>query len=158
GVARQSVAGDPLPRVARDLAKTARLICFDELHVTDIADAMILGRLFNELFAEPVVVVATSNVPPTELYKNGLNHALFLPFIALVEHNKQRGEFWAAKVFRFERLVGRQLFSPPADLQARSELDRLWSELTGKHPGAPAELTVKGRTVHVPIASMGVAR
>jgi cell division protein ZapE len=158
GVARQSVAGDPLPRVARGLAKDARLICFDELHVTDIADAMILGRLFKELFAAPVIVVATSNVPPNELYKNGLNRALFLPFIALIEQHMNLEELLAAKDFRLEKLVGRQLYFAPADLRARSELDRLWSELTGKHPGAPAELTVKGRRVRVPLASMGVAR
>jgi cell division protein ZapE len=158
GVARQTVAGDPLPRVARGLAKKARLICFDELHVTDIADAMILGRLFKELFAEPVVVVATSNVPPNELYKNGLNRALFLPFIQLIEQHMNLEELLAAKDFRLEKLVGRQLYFTPADLHAKGELDRLWSELTGKHPGAPTELTVKGRAVRVPLASMGAAR
>src|SRR5215468_2580716 len=158
GFARQSEAGDPLPRVARGLARKARLICFDELHVTDIADAMILGRLFKELFAEPVVVVATSNVPPNELYKNGLNRALFLPFIALIEQHMNLEELLAAKDFRLEKLVGRQLYFAPADLHAKVQLDRLWSELTGKHPGAPTELTVKGRAVRVPLASMGVAR
>src|SRR5215510_7906427 len=158
GVARQNVAGDPLPRVARGLASKARLICFDELHVTDIADAMILGRLFKELFAEPVVVVATSNVPPNELYKNGLNRALFLPFIALIEQHMDVEELLAAKDFRLEKLIGRQLYFTPADCNAKAQLDRLWSELTGKHPGAPTELNIKGRTVRVPLASMGVAR
>jgi cell division protein ZapE len=158
GIARQSVAGDPLPRVARGLASKARLICFDELHVTDIADAMILGRLFKELFAEPVVVVATSNVPPNELYKNGLNRALFLPFIALIEQHMDVEELLAAKDFRLEKLVGRQLYFTPADFNAKCQLDRFWSELTGKHPGAPTELNIKGRTVRVPLASMGVAR
>jgi cell division protein ZapE len=158
GVARQTVTGDPLPHVARGLARKARLICFDELHVTDIADAMILGRLFKELFAEPVVVVATSNVPPNELYKNGLNRALFLPFIALIEQHMNLEELLAAKDFRLEKLVGRQLYFAPADLHAKAQLDRLWSELTGKHPGAPTELMVKGRRVRVPLASMGVAR
>jgi cell division protein ZapE len=158
GVARQSVAGDPLLHVARGLASKAHLICFDELHVTDIADAMILGRLFKGLFAEPVVVVATSNVPPNELYKNGLNRALFLPFIALIDQHMNVEELLAAKDFRLEKLVGRQLYFAPADVHARDQLDRLWSELTGKHPGAPTELKVKGRTVRVPLASMGVAR
>src|SRR5262249_55384895 len=147
GVARQSEAGDPLPRVARGLARKARLICFDELHVTDIADAMILGRLFKELFAEPVVVVATSNVHPNELYKNGLNRALFLPFIALIEQHMNLEELLAAKDFRLEKLVGRQLYFAPADWHAKGDLDRLWTELT-----------VQGRTVRVPLASMGVAR
>jgi cell division protein ZapE len=136
GVARQSAAGDPLPRVARGLAKKARLICFDELHVTDIADAMILGRL----------------------YKNGLNRTLFLPFIQLIEQHMNLEELLAAKDFRLEKLVGRPLYFTPADLHAKGELDRLWSELTGKHPGAPTELSVKGRAVRVPLASMGVAR
>src|SRR5215472_879127 len=158
GDARQSLAGDPLPHVARALASKARLICFDELHVTDIADAMILGRLFKVLFAEPVVVVATSNVPPDELYKNGLNRPLFLPFIALIEQHMNLEELLAAKDFRLEKLVGRQLYFAPADLHAKAQLDRLWSELTGKHPGAPTELMVKGRRVRVPLASMGVAR
>jgi cell division protein ZapE len=158
GIARQRVDGDPLPHVARALANKARLICFDELHVTDIADAMILGRLFKHLFAEPVVVVATSNVPPSELYKNGLNRALFLPFIELIERQMRVEELLAAKDFRLEKLVGRQLYFTPADLHAKDRLDRLWSELTGKHPGTPLDLKFKGRTVRVPLASMGVAR
>jgi len=157
-LARQSVAGDPLPHVARGLAGKARLICFDELHVTDIADAMILGRLFRELFAVPVVVVATSNVPPRALYENGLNRALFLPFIELIEQHMHAEELLAGKDFRLEKLVGRQLYFTPADGRATAQLDKLWSELTGKHPGAPIELEVKGRKVRVPLASMGVAR
>src|SRR5262249_41035854 len=140
------------------LASKARLICFDELHVTDIADAMILGRLFKELFAEPVVVVATSNLPPSELYKNGLNRALFMPFIELIEQHMNVEELLAAKAFRLEKLAGRQLYFTPADQRAKGQMDRLWSELTGKHPGMPIELEVKGRKVRVPLASMGVAR
>jgi len=158
GDARQSLAGDPLPHVARALASKARLICFDELHVTDIADAMILGRLFKVLFAEPAVVVATSNLPPRELYKNGLNRALFMPFIGLIEQHMNVEELLAAKDFRLEKLAGRQLYFTPADVRANAQMDRLWSELTGKHPGAPIELEVKGHKVRVPLASMGVAR
>ena len=142
----------------RTLAAKARLICFDELHVTDIADAMILGRLFRDLFAAQVVVVATSNVPPGELYKNGLNRALFLPFIDLIAQHMDVEELLAAKDFRLEKLVGRPLYFTPADAHAKAEMDRLWSELTGNHPGAPLDLDVKGHKVHVPLASMGVAR
>ena len=158
GVARKRVPGDPIPHVARALAAKARLICFDELHVTDIADAMILGRLFKGLLEQPVVIVATSNVPPGELYKNGLNRALFLPFIDLVAQHMDVEELLAAKDFRLEKLVGRPLYFTPADARAKAEMDRLWTQLTGNHPGAPTDLEVKGRKVRVPLASMGVAR
>jgi cell division protein ZapE len=156
--ARKSVPGDPIPRVARELAAKAALLCFDEMHVTDIADAMILGRLFKGLFENQVVVVATSNVPPSELYKNGLNRQLFLPFIELIEQHMQVEELQAAKDFRLEKLSGRPLYFTPVDAKAKVEMDRLWAELTGQHPGAPVDLDVKGRTLHVPQASMGVAR
>jgi cell division protein ZapE len=158
GVARKRVPGDPIPYVARTLAAKARLICFDELHVTDIADAMILGRLFKALLEAPVVVVATSNVPPGELYKDGLNRPLFLPFIDLIAQHMDVEEVHAAKDFRLEKLVGRPLYFTPADERAKAQMDRLWQELTGNHPGAPMDLDVKGHKVHVPVASMGVAR
>jgi cell division protein ZapE len=158
GVARKTVPGDPIPEVARALAAEAQLLCFDELHVTDIADAMILGRLFRGLFEAEVVVVATSNVPPSELYKNGLNRALFLPFIELIGKHMELEELLAAKDFRLDKLVGKPLYFTPADAQARAQMNRLWSELTGNHPGSPVDLDVKGRKVRVPQASMGVAR
>jgi cell division protein ZapE len=158
GAARNAMPGDPIPHVARALADKSRLICFDELHVTDIADAMILGRLFRALFAAQVVVVATSNAAPHDLYKNGLNRALFLPFIDLIGEHMGVEELLAAKDFRLDKLVGKPLYFTPADARARAEMDRLWRELTGNHPGAPAELDVKGRKVRVPVASMGVAR
>ena len=158
GEARKAVPGDPIPHVAEAIAAKSVLLCFDELHVTDIADAMILGRLFRALFEAQVVVVATSNVSPGELYKNGLNRALFLPFIDLIGQHMGAEELLAAKDFRLEKLVGRPLYFTPADARARAEMDRLWGELTGKHPGAPADLEVKGRKVRVPLASMGVAR
>jgi len=158
GAARRQVPGDPIPHVARALAAKARLICFDELHVTDIADAMILGRLFRDLFETQVVVVATSNAAPEELYKDGLNRALFLPFIELIERHMDVEELLAAKDFRLEKLAGKPLYFTPADAAAKAELDRLWAQLTGKHPGAPVDLDVKGHRVRVPAASMGVAR
>jgi cell division protein ZapE len=158
GAARKKTPGDPIPRVARELAAKSALLCFDEMHVTDIADAMILGRLFKGLFEHQVVVVATSNVPPSELYKNGLNRQLFLPFIDLIQQNMDVEELQAAKDFRLEKLSGRPLYFTPADAKATAEMDRLWNELTGQHPGASVELEVKGRTLRVPQASMGVAR
>ena len=158
GAARKNVPGDPIPRVARELAAKSALLCFDEMHVTDIADAMILGRLFKGLFEHQVVVVATSNVPPSELYKNGLNRAAVPALHRPHQQHMEVEELQAAKDFRLEKLSGRPLYFTPADAKAKAEMDRLWGELTGQHPGAPVELDVKGRKLRVPQASMGVAR
>ncbi len=157
-LARQSDAGDPIPAVARRIAEEARLLCFDELHVTDIADAMILGRLFKVLFESGVVVVATSNAAPHELYRNGLNRQLFLPFVDLIEDHMDILELAAAKDFRLEKLNGQRLYFTPADAAARAELDKIWLRLTGSPTGQRSELRVKGRTLRVPQAAMGVAR
>ena len=105
---------------------------------------MILGRLFKALFEAQVVVVATSNVPPAELYKNGLNRALFLPFIDLIGEHMDVEELLAAKDFRLEKLAGKPLYFTPADARAKAEMDRLWAELTGNHPGAPADARGQG--------------
>ncbi|HWB44832.1 MAG TPA: cell division protein ZapE [Hyphomicrobiaceae bacterium] len=158
GAARQKVPGDPIPHVTQAIAAEARLLCFDELHVTDIADAMILGRVFKGLFARQVVVVATSNVHPRQLYWNGLNRELFLPFIDLLEQHLEIDELLAQKDFRLDKLTGRPLYFVPADAGARARMDQLWAELTGNHPAGPVQLDVKGRTLRVPKASMGVAR
>lgn len=155
---RKTDAGDPIPVVARQIAGETRLLCFDELHVTDIADAMILGRLFRELFEGGVVVVATSNSPPQELYRNGLNRQLFLPFVDLIEDHMNVLELAAAKDFRLEKLSGERLYFTPADDAARAELDRIWLRLTGCPKGERKELAVKGRTLRIPQAAMGVAR
>lgn len=156
--ARARLDGDPLPYVAERIAARARLLCFDELHVTDIADAMILGRLFKLLFEDGVRVVATSNFMPSELYKDGLNRPLFVPFIALIEQHMEVVELAAAKDFRLDKLAGRQLYFTPDDAAARAGLDRHWQRLTGGSGGKPATLEVKGRAVAVPKAAMGVAR
>lgn len=155
---RATTDGDPIPFVAAEMAAEAGLLCFDELAITDIADAMILGRLFGELFARGVVVVATSNVPPGRLYWNGLNRALFLPFIALIETHLSIMELSSAKDYRLDKLSGRPLYFTPCDQRAKGELDAHWERLTGHHPGAATTVDVKGRQVPVPLASMGVAR
>jgi cell division protein ZapE len=158
GEARREVEGDPIPNVASAIAAEAGLLCFDEMQVTDIADAMILGRLFKHLFEKEVVVVATSNSAPDELYENGLNRQLFLPFIDLIAAHMDVVELKSAKDYRLEKLGGLPLYFVPADEGAKAELDALWERLTGGHPGKSETLPVKGRQVAVPLASMGIAR
>jgi cell division protein ZapE len=149
---------DAISLAAEAIAQEAWLLCFDEFHVTDIADAMILGRLFTRLFALGVVVVATSNVPPHELYKDGLNRALFLPFIALIEEHMEVARLEARTDFRLEKLAGAPVWYVPADPRAAAALDEGWQRLTGGQPGAALALPTKGRLIRVPLASMGVAR
>ncbi|MFA5901830.1 MAG: cell division protein ZapE [Hyphomicrobium sp.] len=156
--ARREVDGDPIPHVAAAIADEAALLCFDEMQVTDIADAMILGRLFKHLFERQVVMVATSNSAPEALYENGLNRQLFLPFIALIGQRMDVVELKSAKDYRLEKLAGLPLYFAPADARATAELDAHWDRLTGRHPGASEVLEVKGRQLRVPLASMGVAR
>ena len=115
-------------------------------------------RQFRALLEAQVVVVATSNVAHSELYKGGLNRALFLPFIDLIGQHMEIEELLAARDFRLEKLVGKPLYFTPADARAKAEMDRLWGELTGNHPGATTHLEVKGRKLRVPLASMGVVR
>jgi len=155
---RATTDGDPIPFVAGEIAAETALLCFDELMVTDIADAMILARLFKALIERNVVVVSTSNAAPERLYWNGLNRALFLPFIALVGQHMDIVELVAAKDYRLDKLAGRPLYFTPLDGAARAGLEDHWRRLTGNHPAAPAAIEVKGRTVRVPLASMGVAR
>jgi cell division protein ZapE len=149
---------DPIHLTAAQLAREAWLLCFDEFHVTDIADAMILGRLFARLFDLGVVLVATSNVAPGELYKDGLNRALFVPFIDMLEQHMDIVRLDARTDFRLEKLGGMPVWYVPADKAADAALDDAWRRLAGGHDGAAQELPLKGRAVHVPRAAMGVAR
>jgi cell division protein ZapE len=149
---------DPIELAAADLASEAWLLCFDEFHVTDIADAMILGRLFAQLFARGVVLVATSNVEPAELYKDGLNRALFLPFIRMIEDDTEVVRLASRTDFRLEKLAGMRVWYVPADAAADGALERAWQRLTRGRNGETQELRLKGRSVQVPLAAMGVAR
>ena len=149
---------DPIKLTAAALARRdAWLLCFDEFHVTDIADAMILGRLFAQLFERGVVVVATSNVAPEDLYRDGLNRALFLPFIALLEQAMRVVSLAARTDYRLEKLAAAKVWYVPADRAADAALDAAWRRLAG-HEGAELDLRVMGRTLRVPRAAMGVAR
>jgi cell division protein ZapE len=150
--------GDPIRLTAADLAEEAWLLCFDEFHVTDIADAMILGRLFAVLYERGVVVVATSNVPPSELYKDGLNRALFQPFIALIERHMDVMQLDARADYRLEKLAGAPVWYAPANEDADVALDMAWQRLTGVFAGEPREIAVAGRILSVPQAALGVAR
>jgi cell division protein ZapE len=149
---------DPIKLVAQTLAEEAWLLCFDEFHVTDIADAMILGRLFTQLFERGIVMVATSNVAPEDLYKDGLNRALFVPFIHLLEQRMDVVRLAARTDFRLEKLGGKPVWYVPGDEAADKALDDAWQRLTGGNHGTPQDLPLHGRSVHVPRAFMGVAR
>jgi cell division protein ZapE len=158
GLARKNNPGDPIQEVAKALAKSARLLCFDEFHVTDIADAMILGRLFAALFERQVVVVATSNVPPEGLYKDGLNRQLFVPFIELLRTKANVMELVSAKDYRLEKLAGHPLYFTPLGPAAEASVRAAFQRISGATRGLPTELEVKGRMVPVPEAEDGVAK
>jgi cell division protein ZapE len=149
---------DPIKPVAAALAKEASILCFDEFAVTDIADAMILGRLFTALFAEGVTVVATSNVEPDRLYEGGLNRTLFLPFIALLQERMSVLRLDARTDFRLEKLAGSPVYHVPADDAARRALDDAFQRLTGRTRGDALTIAVKGHPVEIPQAASGVAR
>jgi cell division protein ZapE len=154
----ETLAGDPIHLVADDLAEQAWVLCFDEFHVTDIADAMILGRLFTRMFERGVVVVATSNVEPAELYKDGLNRALFIPFIALLLDRMDVLRLDARTDFRMEKFIGVKVWHVPADAAADRAVDATWRRLTAGRDGHGLDLMVKGHHLHVPRAAMGAAR
>ncbi|MGH7042513.1 MAG: cell division protein ZapE, partial [Acetobacteraceae bacterium] len=149
---------DPIPPLADQLAARAALLCFDEFQVTDIADAMILGRLFEALFERGVVVVATSNTPPDGLFRGQPGRDAFLPFIAIIKQRLDVLELDAARDFRREKLRGLRTWHVPADAMARHALDAAFAELTGAVPAAPVSLAVNGRQLVVPVAAEGVAR
>lgn len=156
--AGEIAGGDPIAPVAEALADEAWVLCFDEFAVTDIADAMILGRLFKALFARGVVVVATSNVEPSLLYRDGLNRALFLPFIDLLRERMEVVKLDARADFRLEKLGGEPVFHAPADYKARVALDVAFARLTGSARATPAAIRLKGRAIAVPRQALGVAR
>ena len=137
---------DPIPPIAKLIASEARLLCFDELQVTDIADAMILGRLFEALFEDRVVLAVTSNRAPEDLYKNGINRQLFTPFIDIIRDRCEVVQTAGARDWRLDRLSSAQVWHTPDD---RAGFEALWRELKGGEPEEPTHLTVLGRDVVV---------
>ncbi len=154
----RKAASDPIAATADEFAASAALLCFDELEVTDIADAMILGRLFQNLFQRNVVIVATSNSAPADLYRGGLNRQLFLPTIGLIEARMETCELEAARDYRLQKLQGSDFYLIPADARARSAMDASFRKLTGREHGDPMTIALKGRFIAVPEAALGVAR
>jgi len=155
--ARARGADDALRPVAADMAKGLRLLCFDEMQITDITDAMIVGRLFDLMFGHGVTVVTTSNRVPDELYKDGLQRERFLPFIATIKERLEVLHLASPTDYRQNRLSGEDRFFTPADRLAREAMEGIWKDFTGGR-GEELVLTVQGRKVEIPHFHNGVAR
>jgi len=155
---RQQGSEDPIAPVARALSEGATLLCFDEFQVLDVADAMILGRLFEQLFARGVVVVATSNVAPDLLYQGGLNRQLFLPFIALMKARLGVFQLTGPTDYRLHRIGGIKVYLTPLSAETDAQMGAAWLKLTDEPRPSSTVLTVLGRSLQVPRAAKGVAR
>jgi cell division protein ZapE len=154
---RRADTREPIANVAADIAGEAALLCFDEFQVDDIADAMILERLFSALFQAGVVVVATSNRAPNELYPHGLHRERLLPFIALLNRKLDLIELDSGRDYRLARMVGKRVYHYPLGAVAHQALAETFAELTDRAVGTPATLAVMGRALIVPRAARGVA-
>ncbi|MEQ6203120.1 cell division protein ZapE [Sulfitobacter sp. HNIBRBA2951] len=154
---RKTGVDDAIAPVAADVAASVRLLAFDEMQITDITDAMIVGRLFEALFAAGVVVITTSNRIPDDLYKHGLNRDLFLPFIELIKDRMVTHELISPTDYRQDRLAGSPVYFTPVNADSRAQMDAVWRDLTGGEAG-PLTLQVKGRDVVIPMFRNGVGR
>lgn len=157
-MARESIEGDPIAPVAKDIAAMAQLLCFDEFHVTDITDAMILSRLFEALWSRGVVVVATSNRPPEDLYENGLNRQLFMPFIKMMPEHLIIHEFAGKTDHRLRQLSAAPVYYSPLGREADAGVEAAWKRLIGPAQPRMACLTVQGRDMCINRAAAGTAR
>ena len=155
--ARKRNVEDALAPVAEAITRDIRLLAFDEMQINDITDAMIVGRLFEKLLASGVVIVTTSNRPPEDLYKTGLNRALFLPFIEMLRTRLQVVELQSPNDYRQHRLIGAQVYFHPAG-RAQAAIAAIWRDLTGGATGIPLRLPVNGRTTEVPRFANGIGR
>lgn len=149
---------DPIAPIAALIAGEAELLCFDELEVSDIADAMILGRLFEALLALGVTLVATSNRAPGDLYKDGLNRQLFLPFIALLERRLEVVAVAGGHDWRLDKLRAAGAWFSPIDADNEGQFDALWRAMVGVGGETGATLSVLGRTEHWPRTAGGLLR
>ncbi len=154
---RRATTERPIATVASDIAAEVALLCFDEFQVEDIADAMILERLFTALFEAGVVVVATSNHAPDELYEHGLQRERFLPFIALLKKKLYVLELDSGRDWRLARLHGKPVYHYPLGEAAHDALEHAFSELTDGAPGDFPTMIVKGRSLVVPRSARRVA-
>ncbi len=149
---------DPIAPVAKLIADRSQVLCFDEFHVTDIADAMILSRLFEALWSRGVVVVATSNRPPEDLYKHGLNRELFEPFIELMPEHLIIHEFEGEVDHRLRQLTAAPVYYSPLGDGAELAIESAWNRLTGAAIARPATLRVQGRDLVLENTAAGTAR
>ncbi len=155
---RKAELDDPLPHVAMATFQEANLLCFDEFQVTDIADAMILGRFSQSLFEFGTVIVATSNRHPDDLYKDGLNRQLFLPFIELIKTKLKVHELASERDYRLDQLTGAKVYHHPLGGEADRAMDTAWDRLIMGAKEQREELTVRGRRLVIPRAARGAAR
>ena len=155
--ARKKGVTDAILPVADQIARNTRCLALDEMQITDITDAMIVGRLFERLFAQGICTVTTSNQNVSDLYKDGLNRDLFLPFIALLKKNMCVIRLASATDYRQNLLRGMPVYFTPLGSQAKAQINQIWQDLTGG-AGVPLTLTVKGRCIELPAFKNGVAR
>ena len=149
---------DPVPPVAAALHDEAVLLCFDEFTVTDIADAMILSRLFTELFQRGSVLIATSNVEPDNLYRDGLNRQLFLPFVDLLKQYADVVSLDSPTDYRLEKTKSLPVWLTPLGPETDAKIDAAWHKLTDGVTPRAESIEMKGREVPVPAAALGAAR
>ncbi|MGM0584808.1 MAG: cell division protein ZapE [Pseudomonadota bacterium] len=156
--AREQGLRDPIQPVADSVAESARLLCFDEMQITDIADAMIVGRLFEALFARGVVVVTTSNRRPDDLYKDGLNRQLFVPFIELIKERLEVHHLAGRADHRQDRAQSDPRYLAPLGPETEAEMERIWDDLAEGEPETPLSVEVSGRRETWPRHANGALR
>ncbi|MBH68501.1 MAG: cell division protein ZapE [Rhodospirillaceae bacterium] len=156
-VNRNDKSGDPIAATAQLLAKKNALLCFDEFEIRDIADAMIVARLFTAMLELGVVVVATSNRHPNDLYKDGLQRDRFVPFIELIKGRMEVLHLTDGVDYRLDRLKAMEAYLAPATSETREALNKMFGELTDGHPSGAEFIKYKGRKIHIPRASDSVA-